>query len=43
MNVAFDVMYGTQDGGSKCCETAWHGIVQQNCGCLKALANDKAV
>jgi len=31
MNVAFDVMsYGTQDGGSRCSETAWHGIVQEN-------------
>jgi hypothetical protein len=30
MNIVFDVMsYGTQDGGSRCCET-WHGVVQEN-------------
>jgi hypothetical protein len=31
MNFVFDVMsYSTQDGGSRCCETAWHDIVQEN-------------
>jgi len=31
MNVVCDVMsYGTQDGGSRFCDTSWHDIVQEN-------------